>query len=73
MYFSRPEDKVVLRRLKGGLIDKQPLTEAEKQGEEEMTAQEWTYRRSVGDLKGVYTHKGGLELRHGTNGSVEVR
>ncbi|KAK5166274.1 uncharacterized protein LTR77_008535 [Saxophila tyrrhenica] len=61
VYFSRPEDAVVLRRLKGGLINQQPQTE--KDQEPEMTAQEWTLRRSVGDLKGVYTHKGGLELR----------
>ena len=54
---------MVLRRLKGGLIDKQPLTDAEREKQEEMTAQEWTLRRSVGDLKGVYTHKDGLELR----------
>jgi hypothetical protein len=59
--------------LKGGLIDKQPLTDAEREGQEEMTAQEWTLRRSVGDLKGVYTHKGGLELREGQNRSVEVK
>lgn len=61
VYFSRPEDAVVLRRLKGGLIDAQP--ETEKRDEVEMTAQEWTQRRSTGDLKGVYTHKTGLELR----------
>ena len=73
VYFSRPEDKVVLKRLKGGLIDRQPLTEAERKGGEEMTAQEWTLRRSVGDLKGVYTHKGGLELREGNNGSILVK
>ncbi|KAK3717829.1 hypothetical protein LTR37_005600 [Vermiconidia calcicola] len=62
VYFSRPEDAVVLRRLKGGLIDKQPVDEKEEQ-EPRMTASEWTLRRSVGDLKGVYTHKDGLELR----------
>ena len=61
VYFSRPEDEVVLRRLKGGLIDLQPQDEKVK--EPAMTAQEWTLRRSVGDLKGVYTHKGGLEPR----------
>ncbi|KAH8812530.1 hypothetical protein F5884DRAFT_855827 [Xylogone sp. PMI_703] len=60
VYFSRPEDAVVLRRLKGGLIDAQPPTERE---EVEMTSEEWILRRSVGDLRGVYTHKGGLELR----------
>jgi isopenicillin N synthase-like dioxygenase len=61
VYFSRPEDEVVLKRLKGGLIDLQPQDEEEKGAE--MTAQEWTLRRSVGDLRGVYTHKGGLELK----------
>ncbi|KAJ7780376.1 hypothetical protein B0H14DRAFT_3894052 [Mycena olivaceomarginata] len=61
VYFLRPEDGVVLRRLEGGLIDRQPRVEKQ---ELELTAQEWTLRRSVGDLKGVYAHKGGLELRH---------
>lgn len=62
MFFSRPEDSVVLRRLKGGLIDKQPVEEGQGK-QEEMTSEEWILRRSVGDMKGVYTHKGGLELR----------
>jgi len=61
VYFSRPEDAVVLRRLRGGLIDAQPPT-AESESEE-MTSSEWILRRSVGDLKGVYTHTKGLELR----------
>ena len=30
VYFSRPEDTVVLRRLKGGLIDAQPQTERQE-------------------------------------------
>ncbi|KAN0099378.1 Clavaminate synthase-like protein [Hyaloscypha variabilis] len=60
VFFSRPEDSVVLRRLKGGLIDKQPKLQKE---ELELTAEEWILRRSLGDLKGVYTHQGGLELR----------
>lgn len=59
VYFSRPEDAVVLRRLKGGLIDDQPPTEEEPA----LTSGEWILRRSTGDMKGVYTHKGGLELR----------
>lgn len=52
----------MLKRLKGGLIDAQPEMQAERE-EPEMTAQEWTYQRSVGSLKGVYTHGGGLEPR----------
>ncbi|KAK5107869.1 hypothetical protein LTR62_000579 [Meristemomyces frigidus] len=60
VYFSRPEDAVVLRRLKGGLIDQQPRN---PELEEEMTSQEWIQRRSLGDLKGVYTHSRGLESR----------
>ncbi|KAL6695226.1 hypothetical protein J3F84DRAFT_376453 [Trichoderma pleuroticola] len=60
VYFSRPEDSVVLRRLKGGLIDRQPVSET---NDLEIRAEEWIARRSVGDLQGVYTHKGGLEPR----------
>ncbi|KAK4574618.1 hypothetical protein LTR86_001459 [Recurvomyces mirabilis] len=60
VYFSRPEDTVILRRLKGGLIDQQPQS---NEPEPEMTSQEWIQRRSLGDLKGVYTHSGGLESR----------
>ena len=62
VYFSRPEDEVVLKRLEGGVMDSQPKVESVGMGEE-MTAQEWTWRRSVGDLKGVFTLKGGLERR----------
>lgn len=61
VYFSRPEDSVVLRRLKGGLIDQQPVKKDD--GLDEMTSAEWIVRRSIGDLKGVYTHSGGLEHR----------
>ncbi|KAF2105141.1 Clavaminate synthase-like protein [Rhizodiscina lignyota] len=60
VFFSRPEDTVVLKRIEGGIIDKQPR---EEKSEPEMTSEEWILRRSVGDLKGVYTHKGGLEIR----------
>jgi isopenicillin N synthase-like dioxygenase len=59
VYFSRPEDDVVLRRLKGGLIDEVKVAERE---EEEMTSEDWVMRRSHGDLHGVYTVKG-LERR----------
>ncbi|KAH8812925.1 hypothetical protein F5884DRAFT_318708 [Xylogone sp. PMI_703] len=69
VYFSRPEDSVVLRRLEGGLIDQQPREEKVNE-EPEMTSREWILRRSVGDLKGVYTHRGGLELRKMVEGYV---
>ena len=59
VYFSRPEDSVVLRRIKGGIIDEQPVDDEGPA----ITSEEWIMRRSSGDLKGVYTHKGGLELR----------
>ena len=62
MYFSRPEDDVVLRRLKGGLIDERPKREPKYQLPE-VTSAEWIMRRSLGDLRGVFTHEGGLELR----------
>ena len=67
VFFSRPEDSVVLRRLKGGLIDKQPETGEQ---EPEITSEEWVWRRSVGDLKGVYTYQGGLELRQMVRGKA---
>ncbi|KAL1854846.1 hypothetical protein VTK73DRAFT_8683 [Phialemonium thermophilum] len=60
VYFSRPEDAVLLKRLRGGLIDAQPR---DREEEQEMTSEEWILRRSVGDLKGVFTHDGGLERR----------
>ncbi len=61
VYFSRPEDSVVLKRLKGGLVDEQPVEEGEED-EEEITSSEWVLRRAMGDLHGVYTRKG-LERR----------
>jgi isopenicillin N synthase-like dioxygenase len=60
VYFSRPEDAVILKRLPGGVIDKQPKAEAP---EEEMNSNDWIMRRSLGDLRGIYTKKGGLEPR----------
>ena len=60
VFFIRPEDDVVLQRLKGGLIDEQP--EVKRSLVKPMTAQEWTTRRATGDLVGIYT-KEGLEAR----------
>ncbi|KZP01751.1 Clavaminate synthase-like protein [Calocera viscosa TUFC12733] len=43
VYFSRPENSVVLKRLKGGLIDAQPLSD---QPEPEFTSKQWFLRRA---------------------------
>jgi isopenicillin N synthase-like dioxygenase len=55
VFFSRPEDSVVLKRLEGGIIDSQPVIES---GEPEMSAHEWIMAKGTGQLPGVYTKKG---------------
>ncbi|ORY25527.1 hypothetical protein BCR39DRAFT_471285 [Naematelia encephala] len=55
VFFSRPEDAVVLKRLKGGIIDAQPAPEVP---EEEMTSDEWIMKKGTGQLPGIYTAKG---------------
>lgn len=55
VFFTRPEDKVILRRLKGGIIDAQPLSD---DPQEEMTSDEWIMKRGTGQLPGVFTAKG---------------
>lgn len=55
VYFCRPEDDVVLRRLTGGIINDQPVSES---NEPEMTAQEWWMKRGTGQLPGIFTKKG---------------
>ncbi|BEJ12996.1 hypothetical protein CspHIS471_0301700 [Cutaneotrichosporon sp. HIS471] len=54
VFFTRPEDDVIMKRLKGGIIDAQPETEAG----EEMTAQEWWMSRGTGKMPGIFTKKG---------------
>jgi len=61
VFFSRPENSVVLRRLKGGLIDAQPVVDTGKD-EPEMTAHEWIMAKGTGKLPGVFT-KTGFEWR----------
>ncbi|KAK8865567.1 hypothetical protein IAR55_000711 [Kwoniella newhampshirensis] len=60
VFFSRPEDSVVLKRLSGGIIDAQPVSE---QPELEMTADEWIMKKGTGQLPGVFTAKGGFEYK----------
>ncbi|KAF5250994.1 hypothetical protein FOXYS1_14822 [Fusarium oxysporum] len=60
VFFCRPEDDVIIKRLKGGLIDAQPVPDASK-CLPEIPSHEFITRRTMGDLKGVYTYEGGLE------------
>ncbi|KAL1409602.1 hypothetical protein Q8F55_003597 [Vanrija albida] len=57
VYFTRPEDDVVMRRLKGGIIDAVEDSVATP----EMTAAEWWLKRGSGVLPGIFTAKGGFE------------
>ncbi|KZO99573.1 Clavaminate synthase-like protein [Calocera viscosa TUFC12733] len=44
VYFSRPEDSVVLKRLQGGIIDQQPRVPGEDEG---TNSKEWILRRGL--------------------------
>lgn len=46
VYFSRPEHDVILRRLKGGLIDEQRMSGSED--EEGVKSKDWLLRRAMG-------------------------
>lgn len=61
VYFAHPNDDVQLAPVKGGMVD-EAVKEAVDDGIR-ATAQEWVVRRSLGDLRGVYTYKGGIERR----------
>lgn len=65
VYFNRPEDKVVLKRLQGGLVDLQPVIE----GQKEMRSEKWIYQKGTGKLPGVYKAKG----FEGKASSLEVK
>ncbi|KZT61835.1 putative 1-aminocyclopropane-1-carboxylate oxidase [Calocera cornea HHB12733] len=53
VYFSRPEDSVLLKRLQGGIIDEQPRVEGE---EEEVTnSKEWILRRGLANKADNWT------------------
>ena len=61
VYFAHPNDAVELKPVQGGLVDAVQLRVEE--GGKPITAAEWVIRRSLGDLRGVYTYKGGIEWR----------
>lgn len=60
-YFSHPNDDVELVPVKGGLVDN--AAAEVKDASEVVKAAEWTFRRSLGDMRGVWTYKGGIEWR----------
>ena len=61
VYFAHPNDDVELIPIKGGLVEAvQAIT---VDGEKPITAADWTMRRSLGDLRGVFTYKGGIEWK----------
>ncbi len=55
VYFTRPEDTVILKRLPGGIIDSQPIS---AEPEPEYTADQWIMMKGTGQVPGVYTAKG---------------
>ena len=61
VYFSHPNDDVELVPVKGGLVDAAAVETSD--AGEVVNAADWTTRRSLGDLRGVWTYKGGIEWR----------
>ena len=55
VFFTRPEDNVEIKRIKGGIIDAQPVQENVELG---MTAHEWVMARGTGKLPLIFTRKG---------------
>lgn len=61
VYFAHPNDDCELKPVKGGVVD--AAIRGPEAGDIPITAADWTTRRSLGDLRGVYTYKGGIEWR----------
>ena len=61
VYFAHPNDDVELKPVSGGLVD--AVQQEPREAGESITAADWVIRRSLGDLVGVYTYKGGIESR----------
>lgn len=62
VYFAHPNDDTELTPVRGGLVD-EARRELVREEEAVITAADWTFRRSLGNLRGVYTYRGGLEWR----------
>ena len=67
VYFAHPNDNVPLVPIKGLETGDAVVADDGILA----TAAEWTDRRSLGDLRGVYTYGGGIELRE-NNDAVAV-
>ena len=53
VYFSRPEDEVILKVLEGSdMIDEKRKQQVEFAGEEPITSKEWILRRAIGKRVG---------------------
>ena len=61
VYFAHPNDDVKLKPVTGGLVD--AVSALAKEHDVPVTAVDWVIRRSLGDLRGVYTYNGGIEWR----------
>ena len=72
VYFAHPNDDVVLKPVKGGMVDEAVAAAGGADDGIHATAVEWVERRSLGDLRGVYTYRGGVELRD-NNDAVVVK
>ena len=73
VYFAHPNDDVLLRPVRGGLVDTAPPPGKADDASEQVTAFDWTMRRSLGDLRGVYTYHGGIELRENNDAVAAVQ
>lgn len=71
VYFAHANDDVILKPVKGGMVDHVYKDNSGADGQF-ITAADWVVRRSLGDLRGVYTYKGGIELRE-LNDAVAVQ
>ncbi|KZT53852.1 Clavaminate synthase-like protein [Calocera cornea HHB12733] len=65
VYFSRPEDDVVMRRLQGGLVDLQPVSTEPEEG---YTSKEWILRRGLGPKTAGFKPENWIKSR-GTEGA----
>jgi len=71
VYFSRPEHDVILRKLEGGLIDEQGLSDGTN--EESICAKDWLLRRAMGRKIEFFKGPESWENAKGTEARRESR